>query len=213
MLFPKLLFVPLLFFKLNIRSSCDFPLSSWYYNVNYFVNLLFAITKVDWIHERGLYMITDYLTKAGTAHAKGRLWSFISLQEVGPENRHILNRKTEWKSRRKWPWFTFPTEWSRVTRTQPKLNTESLISNLLYSSDWWTYLPYILLSTPATWPLLLSYTPHLVKRHYWFCPDIFWICPLLLTHRATTIECNYCYAFASVPKGPLTYCSASILAT
>lgn len=97
---------------------------------NYFIILLFAIKKVDWIHERSLYMITDYLTKAGTAHDKGRLWSFISLQEEGPENQHKLSRKREWKSKRKWPWFTFPTERSRVTQTQPKLNTTSLISAL-----------------------------------------------------------------------------------
>lgn len=30
-------------------------------------------------------MITDYLAEAHTTHAKGRLRSFISLQEVGPE--------------------------------------------------------------------------------------------------------------------------------
>lgn len=43
-------------------------------------------TKVDLTNKRGLHMVTDYLAEAGTTHAKGRLRSSISLQEVGPEN-------------------------------------------------------------------------------------------------------------------------------
>lgn len=72
---------------------------------------------MDLINKRDLHMVTDYLAEVGTIHTKGRLRSPISLQEVGPENWQIVIGTQHKNPGESGYWFTFLTEWSRVTQT------------------------------------------------------------------------------------------------